>query len=528
LTRAKTTDEASAKTSAKTSAISLGWLDRVARHRGEEEALLVQGTSIDYTTLVARSRSSAARLRSLGVEAGDLVAVLAPPSSAGVALLHGVLDGGFVMLPLNQRLSESEQADALIRTHARFLVVARDVDRASAERLCDSAGCGLLEFDSTDIPLEREIEWTCLRPLPDSKSAVFAEHRARRHAEHAALVLQTSGTSGRPKAAILSLANLIASAEASAEMLGSKERDRWLLCMPLFHIGGLSILIRSALLGTSVVLHERFDADRVACALDEDRVTQVSFVATMLAKVIDARGARRAPASLSLVLLGGGPASQALLLRAHRLGYPLAPTYGLTEAASQVATRPPSETISDEDDLAAGLAPLPGVEIRVVGADGNPVEAGTEGEIEVRGSVLMCGYLDDPGATSESIREGWFATGDVGRLDSVGRLRVLDRREDLIVSGGENVYPAEIESVLGTSPEVADAGVIGVSDEAYGARPLAFVVLRQGASLDRVALDAYCRTRLASFKIPVDFIELAELPRTASGKLIRRKLAREL
>jgi O-succinylbenzoic acid--CoA ligase len=196
----------------------------------------------------------------------------------------------------------------------------------------------------------------------------------------------------------------------------------------------------------------------------------------------------------------------------------------LTEAASQVATRPPSAIVASDSDLSGGLEALPGVEIRIVDEQQNRVGRGVEGEIQVRGPIVMQTYLDDPVSTSQAIREGWLATGDIGRLDPNGRLRVIDRRSDLIVSGGENVYPAEIESVLVSHPEIEDGGVVGIPDPEFGARPVAFVVLREGASLDRSRLESFCRERLASFKIPVDFIAISELPRTASGKLLRRLL----
>ncbi|MBK7952468.1 MAG: AMP-binding protein [Deltaproteobacteria bacterium] len=376
----------------------------------------------------------------------------------------------------------------------------------------------------------------------------------------AALVLLTSGTSGPPKAAILTRANLIASARASARLLGSERGDRWLLCMPLFHIAGLSILVRAALAGACVVLEPRFDASRIARLLDEERITHASLVATTLEQLLDARGERPAPASLRLVLLGGGPASDALLARALASAYPIAPTYGLTEAASQVATRLPrgrasasasgsvAETASafatrsgssdgvqsDFDlepdiepdlDLGGGLVPLPGTRIRIVDAADTPVAAGLEGEIQVRGPSVMAGYLDDPESTARTLRGGWLATGDFGRLDAAGRLRVLDRRSDLIVSGGENVYPAELEGVIASHPEVLEAGVVGVPDARFGARPLAFVVWRAGAARDPAALAAWCRARLAGYKQPVDFVAVEALPRNASGKLLRRALA---
>jgi O-succinylbenzoic acid--CoA ligase len=250
----------------------------------------------------------------------------------------------------------------------------------------------------------------------------------------------------------------------------------------------------------------------------------VSLVATMLARVLEARGNRPAPEQLSLVLLGGGPASQSLLERAVSLGYPIAPTYGLTEAASQVATRPPRASLPDRTDLSAGLRPLPGVEIRIVDSEGKICAADAAGEIEVRGPIVMQGYLEDPTATAATLRDGWLATGDIGRIDRDGGLRVLDRRADLIVSGGENVYPAEVEAVLVSHEAVQDAGVIGRSDSEFGARPTAFIVAAPGATIVRSALDTYCRGRLAAYKVPVEFTEVESLPRTASGKLQRSAL----
>ena len=225
---------------------------------------------------------------------------------------------------------------------------------------------------------------------------------------------------------------------------------------------------------------------------------------------------------------GGGPASSALLTRARALGYPIAPTYGLTEAASQVATRPPGAGPADGVDSGGGLEPLPGVEIRIVDGRGRPLPPGREGGIEVAGPIVMKGYLGDPEATARTLVGRWLRTGDIGVLDRRGRLRVLDRRADLILSGGENVYPAEIESVLAGHPAVAECGVIGRPDPVFGARPIAFVVLLPGRSFDPAGFEAFCRERMAGYKVPDAFIEIADLPRTASGKLARRRLRDQL
>ena len=494
------------------------WSDaRAALRFGEHE--------IGYGVLGAAARRTADRLLALGVEPGDLVAILSPASLEGIVLIHAMLGSGVVFLPLNARLSEHEQRDAIAGTAARYLVMPGSAARGHevlGRRLVAGSGCGLIALESRRgaIGADLEIVEACSPVLEGSAG----ERRSRRVFERAALVLQTSGTSGRPKAAVLAFDNLLASARASGALLGSDASDRWLLCMPIFHIGGLSILIRSALVGACVVLHERFDVDDVVRAIEDEGITRVSFVATMLERVLERRAGRPSPESLSLVLLGGGPASAGLLARARELGYPIAPTYGLTEAASQVATRPPWREMRPGDDLSGGLEALPGVEIRIVDAKQDVVAPGVEGEIEVRGPIVMRGYLEDPVATREAIRAGWLSTGDIGCLDDAGGLRVLDRRADLILSGGENVYPAEIESVLRQAEGVLDAAVFGIPDSEFGARPAAVVVLREGVSFDPVALAEFCRARMAGFKLPIEFTRIDELPRTPTGKLLRRRL----
>lgn len=493
-------------------------LDAAVRNRGACEALRLNGTSLTWSGLAEAVRRIQGALGEVGIERGDLVAVLAPPSIEGVALLFALLDLGVPMLPLNARLSAVEHTQALVDTHARFLVVAPG--EGVGARLSKEADCGLLAL----APTGDANPIACLVEPRASRAEVFASAAARRRKEGAALVLRTSGTSGRPKGAVLGLENLIASADGAAALLGSGPGDRWLLCMPLFHIGGLSILIRAARVGASVVLHERFDEAEVARALEEEGITRVSFVSAMLERVLAVRADRTAPDSLELVLLGGGPASDELIARAEGLGYPVAPTYGLTEAASQVATRPPGAA---HDEAAGGLVPLGGVALRVVDGEGAACAAGVEGEIQVRGPIVMRGYLDDPEASREALRDGWLATGDIGRLDRAGHLRVLDRRTDLILSGGENVYPAQVESALEAHPDVIEAGVRGIEDATYGARPAAWVVLRQDARPDPAGLLAFCRERLAGYAVPVRVEVVDALPRNAVGKLLRRKLGAE-
>jgi O-succinylbenzoic acid--CoA ligase len=292
--------------------------------------------------------------------------------------------------------------------------------------------------------------------------------------------------------------------------------------MPLFHVGGLSILVRGVVDGASVVLLPRFEARATSDALDAHTPSFVSFTATLLQRVLDVRGERRAPASLRGVLLGGGPAATPLVDRARRQGFPVRKTYGLTEACSQVATQRANPAPDD------GVIPLPGVEVRILAPSGSSLPARDVGEICVRGPIVMRGYVNAPTATRETLRDGWLHTGDVGFLDEAGALHVLDRRSDLIVSGGENVYPAEIEAVLLEHPAVAEVGVGGIDDPEFGRRPVAWWIAAAGPEVLDTALAQHCRERLAGYKVPVAFARCETLPRDANGKLLRRNLPRRL
>jgi O-succinylbenzoic acid--CoA ligase len=305
-----------------------------------------------------------------------------------------------------------------------------------------------------------------------------------------ATVMHTSGTTSAPKRVELTYGNWLANAFASAVALGLDPAERWLCPMPLAHVGGLSILIRSTIYATTVVLHERFDTQAVLAELgDPDRrITLVSLVPTMLARLLDA-GLERPPA-LRWTLLGGGPIPAQLLSRAADARVPVAPTYGMTEACSQIAT--------------FGL-PLHGVELQL--AD--------DGEILVQGPIVAPGALAD---------DGWLHTGDLGAFDERGRLVITGRKADTIVSGGENVAPAEVEAVLLEHPSVAEAAVFARADPEWGEAVVAAIVPRDGERVDSQALKRHCAARLAPFKVPKAFELRAELPRTVSGKLLRRSL----
>ena len=279
-------------------------------------------------------------------------------------------------------------------------------------------------------------------------------------------------------------------------------------------------MIRSAVCGIPVVLHPGFDAGAVNHAIDSDGVTLVPVVAVMLQRLIEERGGRPVPATFRAALLGGGPIPEPLMEACAGLGLPVAPTYGLTEAASQVATLPPVEAMHTSGSVGR---PLWGTRIRIV-RDGVEVEAGDAGEIEVRGPTVMAGYYRDEAATAAAFNGDWLRTGDAGRLDASGALYVVDRRDDLIISGGENVYPAEVEAVLLAHPAVLEAAVVGLPDPEWGRRPVGAVVLRPQATVTPQDLLGHCALSLARFKQPRSIRIVEALPRTAAGKVQRHRV----
>ncbi len=475
------------------------WLWERARREPDKLALLCEDEALSFAQLAERAELASARLAALGVEAGDTIALLMDSSVRTVELIHAAQRIGAVLVPLNTRLAPGEIA-ALIRA-AKPRVLIHDPGYRDSLKSVLTARMRLVELGS---------EFESLKPAPLKKIAPM-----RPDAVHT--IIFTSGTTGTPKGAMLTNGNHFASASASRENLGVEPFDRWLNFLPLYHVGGLSIILRSVIDGATIILERGFDARRANCAIRTHGITLFSVVATMLARMLDENGGQPYPPSLRCVLVGGGPVPPALVERAMRLGLPVAPTYGLTETASQVVTARPDEVLSQ--GMSCGR-PLPGVSIRIE----NPDAAG-RGEVLVRAPSVMAGYLHDESATRAAIRDGWLHTGDIGHLNEAGCLYIDDRRNDLIVTGGENVYPAEVEARLLAHPMVAEAGVYGVGDPVWGHRVEAAIILREGGSVGEAELREWCSERLARFKVPKTIRFVGALPRTASGK-IRRGILR--
>ncbi len=474
-------------------------LEGLYQHPAERVAFATPDEVVSYGELAARVSGAAQAWRAAGVQPGDRVALLLANGAAGVICFHTALEVGVTPVMLNTRLTGAELSAQMA-----------------------AVGCRWLVADALTEPLAAQIDTPHLR----LRAGAFppAEPLPPRPLDRAApaAVMFTSGTSGTPKAALLTVGAFQASATASAARIGALPDDNWLCVLPLYHVGGLSIVYRSALYGTAFTLLPRFDAAQVAGAMLRGAVTLASLVPTMLYRLLDHLPS--APPRLRLILLGGAAPSAELLERAHALGLPVATTYGLTEAASQVATALPELA---RRKLGTVGQPLDGTEVQIVGADDQPLPPYAEGEICVRGATLMQGYLNDPEATARALRGGWLHTGDIGYRDDAGDLFVLVRRSDLIVSGGENVYPAEVEAALKSHPAVAEALVVGLPDAEWGQIVGALVTLHAGAALTEAELLAHVQGRLARYKQPRRLRIVSAMPLTATGKP-NRPAAREL
>jgi O-succinylbenzoic acid--CoA ligase len=491
------------------------WLLQRAAATPTRLAIAAGARELRYAELAQGALAAASCLRRAGLGAGDGLALLLGNGLPFVVASHACFLTGVSLVPLHVRLTPGELVPQL-RLAAPALLLCDADHEAPAREAGAAAGVAVqrvAEPAASAAPCPVCGEALARHPLDAAPTGVDLDA--------VAAVIFTSGTTGRPKGVCLSHGSLLAGAAASAFHLGASASDRWLAVLPLFHVGGLAILVRSALQGSAVLVQERFDAAGLDDALDREAPTLLSLVPTMLARLLEARGERPAPASLRALLLGGAAAPPGLVEHAWALGFPVLPSYGLTEAGSQVATAvlpPPGSAPT------SALHPLPGTALRVADAAGCELPPGDSGEILVRAPSIMDGYLGDAEATAQALRGGWLHTGDLGVLAPDGSLGVQDRRDDLVVTGGENVSPSEVEGALLAHPGVAEAAVAGLPDPDLGRRVAAWVVARPGAALEGAELRAFCRARLAGYKVPREVRVVASLPRSASGKLLRGAL----
>jgi O-succinylbenzoic acid--CoA ligase len=481
----------------------IDWLAAQAQAAPRAVALITPQGRWTYAALDAAVDAACARLAALGLRQGDRAALHGPNDGAAVILVHACARMGIVAAPLNTRLAPVEVGEQMRAARPALLICESPAVAAAAHPFVERC------FTRADFDALAPAAFTA--PPFD--------------VERDQAIVFTSGSAGAPKGVRLTFANHLWSAVGSAARLGASPDDHWLSVLPLFHVGGLAVLFRAALFGFTVTLLPRFDPDDVGAALVQTQlpVTLVSLVPTMLKRLLD-QGWQAAPA-LRCVLLGGAAADETLLARARATGVPVAATYGMTEAASQIAT----QTLRDAHakPLSVGR-PLAGTRVRICDEHGNDMPACVVGEIVVSGQTVMPGYFENPEADARALRRGELCTGDLGYRDADGDLFVLQRRSDLIISGGENVYPAEVERVLRAHPSVADALVVGAPDAEWGQRVAALLVPHANATIDVDDVLRHARSQLAGYKLPRIVRVVHALPLLSNGKLDRKAAERQV
>jgi fatty-acyl-CoA synthase len=479
-------------------------IDRNAAFTPEKPALRFVGQVWSYSAFAERIRALARALKSqLGVRRGDRVAVLAMNHPDTLALLYACARLGAMLVPLNWRLAVPELTFILSDADARALFVAETFGAAIATTEKQLVGLDyapargvaltdLLAADSGDGG-EPNVDWHT--PL---------------------LIVYTAGTTGRPKGAVLAQQALLANAMMSQHLHAMTSDDHVLTVLPMFHVGGLNIQTTPALqLGATVTLHARFTTEDTLRSIAQDRPTLTVLVPSTIQALLEhPRWNEVDLASLRAISTGSTLVPQGLVDAVQARGVPVLQVYGATE------TSPIAVYTRLGGDLSRPLSTgLPGLlcEARIVDDAGHEVPPGMSGEVEVRGPNVLTEYWRNGDATAEALHDGWFRTGDIAMRDDDGYFSIHDRKKNMIVSGGENIYPAEIERVLLEHPMVAEAAVIGVPDPRWQEVPVAFVVSRAVVPADE--LRAFVAANLARFKVPCDIVFLEELPRNALGKV---------
>jgi len=459
--------------------------NRIGLRFGEESWTFKQlnTISIDY----------AKKLVALKLKQGDRVAILAKSTPELVHIIYGCMQAQVEIVFLNNRLSEKELTYQLEDADVQLLIVEDSFQHLiSFENMYTFTQLSEVVGDEAYTPSS---EW-------DASDTIS--------------IMYTSGTTGFPKGVRQTVENHRMSAIGSALNIGVRETDCWLCAVPIFHISGFSILMRSIIYGMTVALYEKFDEVSVAKEITNGTVTHISVVSVMLERILsymEAHNLKTHP-KFQIVLAGGGSIPVAFLQRAIALKLPVAQTYGMTETSSQTCT------LSAEDamcKIGSAGKPLFFYQVQIDKAN----ESVEIGEICIRGPQVTPGYIGQFAHVQSQV-DGWLHTGDIGYLDEDGYLYVVDRRSDLIISGGENVYPAEIENVLLSHPAVLEAGVCGKEDATWGHVPIAFIVKKFEVSEE--VLFMHCNNQLAKYKVPKQILFVNELPRNGANKLMRHKL----
>jgi acyl-CoA synthetase (AMP-forming)/AMP-acid ligase II len=506
-------------------------LDRAAREFPDVEAVVDGTVRVTYARLGEQVRRAARAFTASGVGRGDRIAVWAPNSLAWMVTALGAVTAGAVLVPLNTRYKGDEARWPLTKAKVRMLFVEDGFLGIDYPAMLGLDGAGtipglpdletVVTFNGPQRPgVTSWEEW-----LEAGEGAPDPEPVAP---DDVADILFTSGTTGLPKGVLCTHVQNVRTYLAWSGRTGVTAGDRYLIINPFFHTFGYKAGVLACLLrGATMVLQRVFDVAETLRLIEAERITVLPGPPTIYTSLLDAPDlSRRDLSSLRLAVTGAADVPVALVRRIRTLFPQVVTAYGLTESSGTVTAC----SVGDDDVTVATTSgrPIEDVEVRVADAEGRPVPTGQDGEILVRGYNVMLGYLDDPQATAETIRDGWLVTGDRGRLDERGYLAITGRSKDMFTVGGFNVYPAEVESALVRHDAVSEAAVIGVPDERMGEVGRAYVRTRPGREVTAEELIAHCRERLANFKVPREVVFVDDFPRNAAGKVRKVDLRKEI
>jgi fatty-acyl-CoA synthase len=486
-------------------------IERNAAFAPDKPALHFEGTTLSYAAFAARVEQTARALKSeIGVSRGDRVAILSLNRPDYLVLLYACARLGAMLVPLNWRLAAAEQLFILSDAAAKVLVLEQAFTAIQPAIEKDLPGMAIVGLDFAPSG-GTTFETLLARGSGDGRNP---------HTDLTSplLIVYTSGTTGRPKGAVLRQEALLWNGVMSQHMHGLTSDDHVLTVLPFFHVGGLNIQTTPALQhGATVTIHSRFTPEATLACFEQDRPTLTVLVPAIIQAVTDhSNWATTDLASLKAISTGSTIVPPHLIDRFVARGVPVLQVYGSTETCPvAVYTR------LGGDLLREGSTGLPGLccEATIIDDAGNELPANMAGEIAVRGPNVFFEYWGNEEATREALHDGWYRTGDIGRRDADGYFWVHDRKKNLIISGGENIYPAEVERVLLEHPEVAECGVIGRPDARWDEVPVAYVIRRKGCSVDGENLQAHILSQLARFKVPREIVFVEDLPRTALGKV---------
>jgi fatty-acyl-CoA synthase len=497
----------------------------LAKDRSDSIVFEFEGRQTTFAEFNIKTNRVANGLKALGVKPHERIAYLGKNSDLYFELLLGAIKTNVVMAPVNWRLAAPEVAfivedckAAVLFVGPEFIALVRDVKyRLPSVRAVITTEGGAPEWQDF-------VAWRDAQSTDDPDVAISPKDIA--------IQLYTSGTTGKPKGAMLSHANFFNLVQAGSEA-DRPDWNKWtsddvsLVAMPVFHIGGSGWGILGLYHGAKGVIAREFDPAKVLDFFEQAGITKLFMVPAAMQFVVRQPRARSVDfLRLKYMLYGASPIPAALLkecIEVFKCGF--VQMYGMTETTGTIVALPPEDHVEGSERMRSAGKALPGVELAILDADGKPLPPGEVGEIATRSGSNMAGYWNLPEATASTLREdGWLRTGDAGTMDKDGYLYIHDRIKDMIISGGENIYPAEVESALCDHPDIAEAAVIGIPDDKWGEAVKAIVVMKPGKTASAADIINFTRERIAGYKTPrsVDFIEA--LPRNPSGKILRRHL----